>query len=57
VKTDKHLARENGTSSPDQKKPYRSPELLDYGDVRKITQNVGTSGAPDGGVSPNSFTQ
>lgn len=26
--------------SPMQKKPFRDPELVAYGDIRRITQNV-----------------
>jgi hypothetical protein len=47
VNADKNLARENGSSSLHQKKSYRSPKLLVYGDVRKITQNTGHDGEPD----------
>jgi hypothetical protein len=30
------------------KKPYRKPRLITYGDIREITQAVGTTGNPDG---------
>jgi hypothetical protein len=31
------------------KKPYRAPQLMNYGDIRQITRAVGmTNGAPDG---------
>ena len=28
--------------SPESKKPYKKPEILVYGDLRAITQSVGT---------------
>ncbi len=31
------------------KKPYRAPRLLVYGDLRALTQNLGTKATPDGG--------
>lgn len=31
------------------KKPYHKPELLVYGNIREITQNVGPKGADDNG--------
>ena len=33
------------------KKPYSRPQLQVYGDLRKITNNVGKHGALDGGLS------
>ena len=30
------------------KKPYQTPQLLAYGDVREITRAVGSMGAADG---------
>jgi len=39
-----------------QKKPYTTPKLTNYGDVRKITQNVGTRGSQDGGGPPRQKT-
>ena len=38
---------ETGTKEID-KKPYRSPELTTYGDIRTITQANDNSGNPDG---------
>jgi hypothetical protein len=35
------------------KKPYTTPTLTAYGDVRKITKTVGTVGISDGGTFPN----
>ncbi len=36
------------------RKRYVQPQLLTYGDLREITQNVGNMGNPDGGqASPN----
>ena len=32
------------------KKPYKSPELSVYGDVREITRTVGDKGGADGGT-------
>lgn len=32
---------------PQSKKPYRKPALRLYGDVRKLTQNVGGTGKND----------
>ena len=32
-----------------EKKKYRSPRLLVYGDIRDLTKNVGPKGALDGG--------
>lgn len=41
------------TESPEQqaetKKPYHKPELLVYGNIREVTQNVGSKGNLDGG--------
>ena len=38
------------------KKPYETPKLFVYGDIREITKNVGNMGAADGGMSPNDKT-
>jgi hypothetical protein len=35
------------------KKPYVTPQLTAYGDVREITQNVGDMGGLDGGGKNN----
>lgn len=32
------------------KKPYDTPRLLVYGDIREITQSNDMAGAPDGGM-------
>ena len=32
------------------KKAYRTPQLLVYGDIREITQNVGATATLDGGA-------
>ncbi|NIM27201.1 MAG: hypothetical protein GTO67_14750 [Gammaproteobacteria bacterium] len=29
------------------KKPYHRPRLMVYGDLRKVTQSIGTKAAPD----------
>jgi hypothetical protein len=34
-----------------QKKPFHDPELVVYGDIRRITQNVGANGMGDGGMA------
>ena len=31
------------------KAPYERPTLVEYGDVRSLTQNVAAHGKPDGG--------
>ena len=31
------------------KKPYHTPRLLVYGDLRALTQAIGLKGMPDGG--------
>jgi hypothetical protein len=31
------------------KRVYQRPELIEYGDIRALTENVGQSGNPDGG--------
>jgi hypothetical protein len=38
------------------KKHYESPNLVIYGDIREITQNVGNKGNSDGGISPKEKT-
>lgn len=38
------------------KKPYRSPSLVRYGDLARITSNVGTTGMADGGKGKKSMT-
>jgi hypothetical protein len=41
----------------EQKKAFRNPELVVYGDIRRITQNVGNMGAVgDGGAAPTHKT-
>jgi hypothetical protein len=32
------------------KKPYESPKLLVYGDLREMTKAIGRKGQPDGGT-------
>lgn len=42
----------NSTVSTDNdapKKPYQSPQLVVYGDIRVLTKSVDNSGASDGG--------
>ena len=34
---------------PENKKPYRKPELVVYGNIGDITRNIGPKGADDGG--------
>jgi hypothetical protein len=31
------------------KKPYHKPEVIDYGNIREITRNLGPKGNVDGG--------
>ena len=31
------------------KKPYRKPQVIDYGNIREITRNIGSKGNLDGG--------
>ncbi len=40
------------------KSPYHSPRLLDYGDIREITQSAGANGVSDNGApGPNNTTR
>ena len=43
------------TNNPDlPAKPYHTPQLITYGDVREITRaNGGTTGKNDGGAGPD----
>ena len=44
-------------TDPMQKKPFRDPELVVYGDIRRITQNVNpTLGMGDGAMAGNAKT-
>ena len=43
-------------TKPPVKKPYRKPELKLYGDVRKLTQNLGVTGMNDAMSSSSSKT-
>jgi hypothetical protein len=38
-------------SAPTQKKPFRDPELVVYGDIRRITQATAPAGMGDGGMA------
>lgn len=38
------------------KKPYRSPVIQVYGDIRAITKAVGQSNNADGGMQPKNNT-
>jgi hypothetical protein len=38
------------------KKVYKPPELQVYGNLREITQNVGTKGTSDGGAGASNRT-
>ncbi len=38
------------------KKPYESPELVTYGDIRMITQTNDNSGMDDGGMGSTDKT-
>jgi hypothetical protein len=37
--------------SPKQKKTFRDPELMVYGDIRRITQATSPTGMGDGGMA------
>ena len=53
---DRRTSAPDGDSSegaPGHRKAYRSPKLVIYGDVRAITQNVGSRSMPDGGAKPS----
>jgi hypothetical protein len=39
-------------SSPDPKKPFTDPRLVVYGDIQRITLNIGMVGAADTGGMP-----
>lgn len=39
-------------SDPAAKKPYKTPKLEVYGDLRKITKTVANRGNSDGGAPP-----
>jgi hypothetical protein len=39
------------------KKPYESPRLEVYGDIREITDNIGMSGSPDGATHGQTKTR
>lgn len=46
--SDRPLTKTDNTESP--RKPYSTPELVQYGNIREITKNLGgTMGANDGG--------
>lgn len=38
------------------RKAYSPPTLVVYGDLNRITQTVGNTGAADGGMAPNQKT-
>jgi hypothetical protein len=40
----------NNAGAP--KKPYATPDLKVYGDIRQITQAIGNGGMGDGGANP-----
>jgi len=42
--------------TPPAKKPYRAPVLETYGDLRKLTRNLGSTGMNDPGSSSTSKT-
>ncbi len=39
------------------KKPYSRPQLVVFGDVREVTEAVGSHATPDGGLAPNTMTK
>ena len=46
---------QNTTDKP--RKPFHHPELVTYGNIREITQNVGGTGTKDGATGSNQKTQ
>ena len=44
-------------NTPVVKRPYVSPVIQVYGNIRAITQNVGKTGSPDGGTGNNKQTR
>jgi hypothetical protein len=50
-------ANQSRTQGGRQKKPYAAPQLLMYGNIREITQNVGSKNNTDNGAPPNQKTQ
>jgi hypothetical protein len=44
-------------SDQPKKKPYHSPELKEYGDVRELTEAAGNRGATDGAAYGTVKTQ
>ncbi len=45
-----------GEGNKPTKKPYQTPKLIVYGDIRKITETVGLKGNLDGGSFPKTRT-
>ena len=43
-------------SAPKQKKTFRDPELMVYGDIRRITQSTSPTGMGDGGMAGTTKT-
>lgn len=37
------------TQERESKKPYHQPQVIEYGNIREITRNLGPKGAVDGG--------
>lgn len=51
-KTEAHMEPKpkNSTSEKESnKRPYQSPQIFSYGNIREVTRNVGSKGALDGG--------
>lgn len=46
----------NSPEKDPQRKPYRSPVIQVYGDIRKLTQSVGNNGMNDKGGSSATMT-
>ncbi len=40
----------------DEPKAYRTPQLVEYGNIQQLTQAVGPKGNPDGGGNPKAPT-
>lgn len=41
---------DSGANAEPKKRPYHTPKLTTYGDIRSLTQNVGNAGMTDGGT-------
>ena len=46
-------AADNGVNEPAARKPYRKPQLQEYGDLAEITKTLSGSKTNDGSGNPN----